>query len=109
MVNGNTIPGNRSVLRTGMMINASAGTGRAGAVARVALSSEEPRNSISATQRSRFLQRDQEAAVAGASLNRAVAPAWQPQAALEATLRQLQTVNDCGAQLGREHARSSNN
>src|SRR5215471_9911852 len=107
-VKGSTMPGKSSVLRTGMMINASAGTGRAGGAAPcAALSSDGPSNCISATQGPRFLQRDQETAVAGAAFDRAVAAARQPQAALEAALRELEAMDNGSAQLLRQHPRPS--
>src|SRR5713101_352836 len=105
MVIGNTRPGNNTTLRTGTMIRASGGNGGMDVAARFALSSAVPKNWASVTQRSRFLQRDKEASVGYGVAHRAVAPGWKPHAALEPTLRELETMNDGSAQLARKDAR----
>ena len=57
--------------------------------------------SASATDRSAFCKRDQQTAIDDRAAHAAVAAGRQPQPALEAALRQLQTMDDRGAQLGR--------
>src|SRR5437588_4397088 len=106
MLIGKTTPGNNTMLRTGTMMSASAGTGGVPVGPLPGLSSAPSRNCISATQRSRLLQRDQKAAVAVGPTHRVIAPAWHPHAPLEATLRELKPMDDCRAQLARKHARA---
>ena len=64
---------------------------------------------MSAKECSRLLQCDQQASIAGAAPHCAIAPRRKSHAALEATLRQLEAVNDCGTQLVRKGAGSGNN
>src|SRR5579864_1457013 len=96
---GKMTPGKSTTVRTGTMISASGGKGGGGAVGRPALASDPPGNVVSATERLRFLQGDQQAAVGGGPADRAVAPARKAHAALEPALRKLQAMNDRGSQL----------
>src|SRR5579871_1858706 len=95
-VTGATVFGNSTRLRTGTMMTASAGmAGKA--VFTVALVS------TSATGASQLLECDDEAAVDVAALHVAVSPGRQPQAALEAALRQFEAMDFRAAEL-RRHA-----
>src|SRR5580704_6082115 len=102
IVIGSTMPGNRTVLRTGTITSASGGKGGDGAVVLPLLSSAAPKKFASTTQRLRLLQDDQEAAVGRGSPDRTVAPGRQPHAALEPSLRELEPMDDRGLQLGRK-------
>src|SRR5438132_6898591 len=104
IVTGSTMPGNRTILRTGTMMSASPGTG---AIAAAPLAGAAAcATSGSATDGSNLLQRDQEATVGRGAAHRAVAARRQPHATLEAALRQLEAVDDGGLQLLRQHAGS---
>ena len=60
--------------------------------------------SLSATEHLRFRKRDQQTPIHGCSMDLAVAAGGQAKTALEATLRQLEPMNDRRAQLWRQHA-----
>src|SRR5271166_3490558 len=101
---GNTMPGKRTMPRTGTMMSASGGSvGAAPGASCGAVAA-----SVSAIARLRLLQRYQEAAVGGGSMDGAVASRGEGNAALEATLRQLQAVDDRGLHLGRIGANPRN-
>src|SRR5271166_6025506 len=103
---GNTMVGKRTMPRTGTMMSASGGSGGVGAAPEVACGAVAA--SASAIARLRLLQRDQEAAVGGGSMNGVVAARRKGNAALEAALRQLKAVDDRGLHLGRIGANPRN-
>src|SRR5271156_1821268 len=94
---GNTVPGNSTMPRTGRMISASGGKGGEGAAP--GLSSETVAASV--IRSLRLLERNEQGAVELRSMNGAVAADRQTNAPFESTLRQLETVDDCGPHLGR--------
>ncbi len=110
---GITMPGNSTVLRTGTMISASGGSGGRARRRRVVRAPARPASAmllsglhdlVVSHGRPRFLQCDQQTAVAGRALDGAVAPGRQPHAPLEPSLRQLEAVDDGRPHLRRQHA-----
>src|SRR5579871_5097662 len=96
---GRTRPGNSTVLRTGTMISASAGTGAS--VPAPPFGASFASISASATARTRFAEGDHEAAVGDRPARDAVTAGRQPQPPKETTLGQFQPVDDRGAQSAR--------
>src|ERR1700733_2861506 len=103
---GSTSPGNSTVLRTGTMMSASAGKG--GNVVAPDPAWFDDNISASATMRSCFLQGDHQTSVDHSMAYAAVAAGRQSQPPIEAALRQLETMNDGGAERRRIGARSGN-
>ncbi len=100
---GSTSPGNSTVLRTGTMISASAGNGgEAPLAARPAFGAFrlQPRFGPA------FCNVITRQPVDDGAAHRAVAPGRQPHPPVEPALRQLQPMNDRGAQFRRIGARS---
>src|SRR5262245_19710992 len=89
-VTGATMPGNSTILRTGTMISASAGSGGV------------TRACSSAMACLHFQQSDHQTAIRRRAPDVAIAAGRQPYAALEPSLRQLDAMDDGGAQLGRQ-------
>src|SRR5262245_1339291 len=101
-VTGSTVPGNSTMSRTGRMMSASGGNGGSDCAGRPGLCSSGLRASMSATRRLHLLQRDHQATVDGRAPHAGIASGRQAHAPLKAALRQLQPMNDGGAQLARE-------
>src|SRR5215469_15889033 len=113
---GITMPGNSTVLRTGTMMSASAGSGGKLVAAPAGVLSVErvlspgmPSSralmiTSSATARSSFGQSDEKAAIDTAPLHVAVAARGQAKPALEPAMRQLEPMNGGGQELWRQHA-----
>ena len=110
---GSTTPGNSTVSRTGTMMSASAGSGGTPASPprrRRSASAAEARGGAMSIVMSMvigsrpFRALTSEAAVAAKCGGPCVAAGRQRHAALETALRQLEPVNDGGAQLGRQRA-----
>src|SRR5580704_19317014 len=100
---GSTRPGNSTVLRTGTMISASGGKG--GSVTAPDAAWFDDNISASATIRPRFLQGNHQTSIDDRAAHATVMAGWQTQPAVEAALRQLQAMNDGGAEHRRIGAR----
>src|SRR3984957_2304041 len=103
---GSTRPGNSTVLRTGTMMSASGGRG--GSVVAPDAAWFDDNISASATMRSRFLQGDHQTSIDHRMTYAAVAAGRQAQPAIEAALRQFETMNDGSAERRRISAGSRN-
>src|SRR5580704_13563996 len=92
MVTGTIMPGNRTRLRTGMMISASTG-GLAVTASPTSPAVCEAR--VSTMSHSHFLQRDEHTAVDHGSANALVSSSRKPNAAFKSALRQFQSMDRC--------------
>src|SRR5260370_19088436 len=94
---GNTIPGNRTMPRTGTMMSESDGSGGVGAAPK--FSSAAIAACVSAIARLRLLQRYQQATVGGRSMNSVVASDGKTYATFETALWKLQAMDGRGPDL----------
>src|SRR5271170_723565 len=100
---GSTIPGNKTMPRTGTTMRESAGSG--GEEVAPGLSSGEVATSVSVIEALRLVQRDQKATVEGRPVNSAVAAGGKTNPALETALRKLKAVDDGGLHFHRKASR----
>src|ERR1019366_4072235 len=94
IVIGTTCPGNKTMLRTGMMMSASGGSGGPGVGVPAVPSCAVPGKPASATESTSFLQRDQKAAVNSRAANAAVRSGRKTYTALETSLRKVKAMNN---------------
>src|SRR4029079_8436862 len=94
---GSTVPGKSTMLRTGTMTSASAGTGAWIEGPRLALSGVASSNCASATARSCLLQCDQKTPMTGGTTHRTVTAARQAHAPLATALPKAEPGEERGA------------
>src|SRR6202020_1399138 len=99
---GSTRPGNSTVLRTGTMINASAGNGGKAPPPVPSFAN----TSTSATSSPHFLQCNHQAPGSGGAAPRAVAAGRQPEPPVEPPLRQFEPMDDGRGEFRRQDAGS---